>query len=140
MMPKPAAEDSMDHDSGVIANPKFRMWLRPDGIVQMVFTPRVATDLADARAAIDAVIQLTGGRRSPVLVDLHESGPPDRSARSELARRDDVASAVAMIVDTPLNRMLGNFFLSVNKPQFPTRLFDNEASAVAWLQGFVGSP
>jgi hypothetical protein len=26
----------------------------------------------------------------------------------------------------------------VNKPAFPTRLFDNEASALAWLLEFVG--
>src|ERR1035437_1813108 len=112
-------EDPMGDDSGVITHPKFRMWLRPDGIVAMVFAPRIATDLADALAAIDAMTQLTGGRRSPLLVDMHGSGPQDRAARAELARRDDVASAVALIVDTPLSRMLGNFFLSVNKPPFP---------------------
>jgi hypothetical protein len=131
-------EDPMGDDSGVIKHPKFRMWLRPDGIVAIVFAPRIATDLADALAAVDAMTQLTGGRRRPLLVDMHGSGPQDRSARSELARRDDVVSAVALIVDTPLSRMLGNFFLSVNKPLYPTRLFDNEASALAWLQSFVG--
>jgi hypothetical protein len=47
-------------------------------------------------------------------------------------------SAVALIVDTPLSRVLGNFFLAVNKPLYPTRLFDNEASALAWLQELVG--
>ena len=26
----------------------------------------------------------------------------------------------------------------MSKPLFPTRLFDNEASALAWLQAFVG--
>jgi hypothetical protein len=130
--------DPMGDDSGVIKHPKFRMWLRPDGIVAIVFAPRIATDLADALAAVDAMTQLTGGRRRPLLVDMHGSGPQDRSARSELARRDDVVSAVALIVDTPLSRMLGNFFLSVNKPLYPTRLFDNEASALAWLQSFVG--
>jgi len=133
-------EDPMGEDSGAITNAKFRIWLRPDGIVQLVFTSRVATDLADALAAIDAMTELTGGRRSPVLVDMHGSGPQDRSARSEAARLGDAVSAVALIVDTPLSRTLGTFFLRVNKPPFPVRLFDNEASAVAWLRAFVGSP
>ena len=128
----------MADDSGAITNAKFRMWLRPDGIVQLVFTSRVATDLADALAAIDAMTELTGGRRSPVLVDMHGSGSLDRSARSEAARLGDAVSAVALIVDTPLSRALGTFFLRVNKPPFPVRLFDNEASAVAWLRAFVG--
>jgi hypothetical protein len=129
-------EDVMG-DDGVITHPKFRMWIRPDGIVSMVFAPRVATDLADALAAVDAMVRLTHGRRSPLLVNLHGSGPQDRSARSEFARRDDVVSAVALIVDTPLSRMLGNFYLTVSKPIAPTRIFDDEAPAVAWLLEFV---
>jgi hypothetical protein len=34
--------------------------------------------------------------------------------------------------------MMGNFFLGVSKPMVPTRLFDEEASAVAWLLTFAG--
>ena len=30
----------MDHDDGVITQPKFRMWLRPDGVVQLVWARR----------------------------------------------------------------------------------------------------
>lgn len=133
-----ATEDAMDQDSGVITHPEFRMWLRPDGIVAMVFAPRIETDLAGALAAADALTRLTGGRRSPLVVDMHGSGPKDRAARAEFARRGDVVAAVALIVDTPMSRMLGDFFRSVNKPSFPTRLFANEASAIAWLRPFVG--
>jgi len=131
-------EDSMDHDSGVVARPKFRIWLRPDGIVQLVWVPRVEMALEDAVAATEAMAELTGGRRSPLLVDTRDIGPLDRSARLEFVRRGDLVSAVALIVDTPLSRMLGNFFLSVSKPMAPTRLFQDEASAVAWLLEFVG--
>jgi hypothetical protein len=128
----------MGDDSGVITHPKFRIWLRPDGIVAMVFAPRIATDLADALAAVEAMTELTRGRRSPLLVNLHDVSPQDRSVRMEFARRGDLVSAVALIVGTPLSRVIGNFFLSVNKPVFPTRMFDNEASALAWLLEFVG--
>jgi hypothetical protein len=116
------------------------MWLRPDGIVQLVWAPRTTVLFEDATAALEAMAQLTGGRRSPLLVDMHDTGPLDRPTRAELTRRSDLQSAVGLIVGTPLTRMMANFFLSVNKPQFPTRLFDNEASSVAWLQAFVGSP
>ena len=128
----------MDHDSDVSTHPKFRMWLRQDGIVQLVWAPQSMVLFEDATAALEAMAQLTGGRRSPLLVDMHDTGPLDRPTRAELTRRSDLQSAVALIVGTPLTRMMANFFLSVNKPQFPTRLFDNEASAVAWLQALVG--
>ncbi len=128
----------MDHDSGVITRPKFRMWLRPDGIVQLVWAPRATMSLVDALAATVAMAELTGGRPTALLVDTHEGGPQDRPARAEFVRRADLVSAVALIVGTPLSRMMGNFFLSVTKPMAPTRLFDDEASALAWLRGFVG--
>ncbi len=42
----------MDHDPGVITHPKFRIWLRPDGIVQAVMAPRATMGLEDALAAL----------------------------------------------------------------------------------------
>ena len=131
-------EDPMDHDSGVITHPKFRIWLRPDGIVQLVWGPRTTVLLEDATAALEAMAQLTGGRRSPLLVDMRDTGPQDRAARAVWARPSVPLSAVALIVGSPLSRMMGNLFVSMSKPLFPTRLFDNEASALAWLQPFVG--
>jgi hypothetical protein len=128
----------MDQDSGVITRPKFRIWLRPDGIVQLVWAPQTTVLLEDATAALEAMAQLTGGRRSPLLVDMHDTGPLDRPTRAELTRRSDLQTAVALIVGTPLTRMMANFFLTVNKPLYPTRLFDDEASAVAWLLAFTG--
>lgn len=127
----------MDPDASVVTHPKFRMSLRADGIVKLVWAPRVAMGLEDALAATDAMATLTGGRRSPLLVDTRDSGPQDRPARTEFARRGDLVSAVALIVGTPLSRMMGNFFLAVSKPMAPTRLFDDEASGLAWLEGFV---
>ncbi len=71
----------MDDDAGVITNPKFRMWLRPDGIVQLVWASGTVMTVEDAIAAIEAVTRLTGGRRSPLLVDVHDAGQVDRAAR-----------------------------------------------------------
>jgi hypothetical protein len=120
-----------------ITHPRFRMWLRPDGVVQLVWAPGVAMGLEDAIAATDAMTKLTGGRRSPLLVDVRDSGPQDRPARMEFVRRGDLVSAVALLVANPLSRMMGNFFLTVSKPMAPTRLFDDEATALAWLKEFA---
>jgi hypothetical protein len=94
-------------------------------------------NLEDAIAATDAMAQLTGGRQCPLMVDAHNAGPQDRAARTEFAHRGDLVSAVAVLVATPLSRMMGNFFLAVSKPMAPTRLFDDESTAVAWLREFI---
>lgn len=127
----------MNGESTGITRPRFRMWLRPDGIVQLVWAPGVTMELADATAAIDAMTTLTGGRPSRLLVDVHDAGPQDRSARMEFIRRADLVLGVALIVATPLSRMMGSLFLAVSRPTAPTQLFDDEASAVAWLGELV---
>ena len=130
-------EDPVGQDTNVITHPKFRMWLRPDGIVQVVWLSRASAHLADATATLDAMASLTRGRQSPLVVDMRDTGPQDRRTRAEWTSRPGLQSAVALIVGTPLSRMLGNLILMVNKPRFPVKLFNNEADAVAWLLEYV---
>ena len=132
-----ATEDPMDRDSGVITHPKFRIWLRPDGIVQIVWGARTTPLLEDATAALEALSRLTGGRPRPLLVDMRDTGAQDRATRAEWTRRSDLQSATALIVGTSLSRMMGNVFISMGRSPMPARLFDDEASAVAWLKSIV---
>jgi hypothetical protein len=127
----------MENESAEIIHPKFRMWLRTDGIVQLVWRTAVVMNLDDAIAATSAMTTLTGGRRSPLLVDIHDAGSMDRPARSEFAHRGDLVMAVALVVATPLSRAMGNFFIAISKPVAPTRLFDDESTAIVWLKEFV---
>jgi hypothetical protein len=130
-------EDPVGQGTGVVTHPKFRMWLRPDGIVVVVWAPRTTALLEDATACLEVTARITGGRRCPLLVNMLETGQQDRKTRAEWTRRSDLLSAVALVVGTPLSRLVGNLFLSVTNPPFPVRMFDNDASAVAWLKGFV---
>jgi hypothetical protein len=127
----------MNDRSAEIINPKFKMWLRPDGIVHLIWSSTAVMNFEDAVAAIDAMTKLTEGKRRALLVDAHDAGPQDRAARWEFARQGDLVSAVAILCATPLSRMMGNFFIAVSKPMAPTKLFDNESSAVAWLGEFA---
>jgi len=120
-----------------IVRPRFRMWLRPDGIVQLEWGPGVVIDLDAAVASTEAMAALTGGRRSPLLVDAHDARTQDRSTRLEFARRSDLVSALALVVGTPLSRLMGKLSFNLSPPTTPKRLFDDEASAVAWLQEFL---
>lgn len=125
----------MEDKSTEISNPRFRMWLRPDGVVHLVWAPAIELHLEDAIASVKAMTTLTGGKRSPLLVDASTVGTQDRAARNEFVSRGDLVSGVALIVTTPLSRLMGNFFIAVSKPVVATRLFEDEASAVAWLKG-----
>ena len=120
-----------------ITGEKFRIWLRPDGVVELVWAPHVPSTLEDALATIEAMTEITGGRPAPLLVHTTDAGPQDRAARMEFIRRHEVVSAVALIVGNPLSRMMATFFINVSRPKAPTRLFEDEAPAVVWLKGFL---
>jgi hypothetical protein len=116
-----------------------RIRLDEAGIVRAELLPHVDVDGADAAEAVAAIARLGGGRKRPVLVDLRRLKSMNREARAYFAGpvTARVESAAALLVGSPLTRAIGNFFLGLNKPCFPTRLFTSEGEALAWLTGFV---
>jgi hypothetical protein len=49
----------------------------------------------------------------------------------------DDTLATALIVDSPVGRIIGNFFIGMNKPGIPVKIFDSEDKAIQWLRGFI---
>jgi hypothetical protein len=89
---------------------------------------------ADARALHEELAALSGERRLPLLVDGRPVRGLSRGARKEMSQ-STLSSKIAVLVDSPLSRTLGNFFLSVERPEVPVRLFGSETEAMAWLRG-----
>lgn len=116
------------------------IWLDDDGIVRMKMKPDVfELDLADAQEVIRTVDAMCGGVRRPTLVDLRELRSMSRDCRKYFAGPETarVQVAVALLVVSPLARAIGNFFMGLNKPLIPTRLFTSEADALVWLRSLV---
>lgn len=118
---------------------KASMWLEEDGIVRIMWVPGAEVTLADAQESMAAYLRINQGKRRPLFVDTSQMKSLAREARhlyaSEEAAR--VASAVGLIVGTPVSRVLGNFYLGLSNPHLPTRLFDAEAEALEWLKGYL---
>jgi len=94
--------------------------------------------LEDARAMHAARLSLGAtGRGLLVLVDIATRPSPTREA-GEFTRRPEVqrlTRAMALVTPSVLTRHLGNAFLRVMRPQYPTRMFGDEAAALRWLAG-----
>jgi hypothetical protein len=63
----------------------------------------------------------------------------DKKARDFLASKEGTKGikAAAMMLDSAFSSFLGNFYLSVNKPPMPVRIFTNTKAALNWLQKFA---
>ena len=47
---------------------------------------------------------------------------------------------VALVADSPLTRTIGNFFMRLNRPPVPVRIFDAEDEAMRWLAAPAEEP
>ncbi|MFC1706874.1 hypothetical protein ACFL59_08650 [Planctomycetota bacterium] len=124
---------------GPIETPTVTLSLREDNIVLVLLKEGAEIDLEAAEVNHKATLELTGDRDFLILVDTRKAIGINREAREFFAdpnvRRNTIAQAI--LIDSGISRVLGNFFIGLNKPAFPTRLFTAEREAVAWLKGHV---
>ena len=116
-----------------------RVWLGEDGIVRSMSLPDIEQTLEGARDNIAAIAKVSGGVRRPVLADLTGARSISRQARIYYAGVEAAAAyaAVALLVGSPLSRVLGRFVLAVSRPPRPVHLFTSENEALAWLRSFL---
>jgi hypothetical protein len=95
----------------------------------------------DAKENIAVSVEVSGGRRlHPLLVNIVDSAPLDSEVRHYYvggAMADNFTALGLVVHGSPLGHMMGNVFFQMidrtKSAEFPTRLFADEASAIAWL-------
>ena len=80
-----------------------------------------------------------GKEMTRVLIDMRQTTRIGREARNHYAgeRTASIQRATALLVASPLSATIANFFMGLNKPLSPTRMFTNENEAIAWLRGYA---
>lgn len=113
-----------------------RIYLDDDGIlVQDLFDTDLT--LEDVRENEAAMTSLAGGARPRLLarIDLVKKVSPE--ARAYTATEDYAAQflALAIVTSKPIPRVIGSFWMAVNRPALSTKMFADEGPARAWLHG-----
>ena len=110
------------------------------GFIHSIILPGAEQTLADAQENVRVSLELGGGRRRPVLVDLRQIKSQTREARDYYGGEESglCFNAAAVLVGSPVSRLLGNFFLGFNKSAHsPLKLFTSEQEAIEWLMTFI---
>jgi hypothetical protein len=95
---------------------------------------------ADAQRTSAAIVTLAAGTLRPALVDIRSMHMLTRDVRTYSMETQDIhmVSAAALLVRSPLSRMIGNIIMKIFAPAgIPLRLFTAEDNAMTWLKGFV---
>jgi hypothetical protein len=106
-----------------------------DGTIVLRYHPECRLDVQKTALVASAHIALAEGRKRPVFADCRGLVSTDRASRQLAAGPDIVAvtARLAILVDNPVARVLGNFFLRVTEPAYATQIFNDESKARAWL-------
>jgi hypothetical protein len=114
-----------------------KIWLGADGILRVTIEGTV--QLKDGLEIEDAIDKAILGEKRPSLVDISKLKGIDLNARraSSYSKIFESIKAVALLINSPLSRFLGNFVISMNKLPAPTQLFTSEDDALIWLKGFL---
>lgn len=111
---------------------KAELVLDGQGIVQLKWQRGVSIAKEDAEAAMASVNELCGVSRHPMLVDMANTAQVSREARAVFGRPCQ-ASRIALLGASPVDKVLANFILGINKLPCPTRFFTSRRDATEWL-------
>lgn len=126
-------------NNSMIETRTTRIWLDDNDIVRIVTKPGITKQtLSDAVENMDALEKVRLGKRRPLFVDIRAAMSTDSEGRKYYSRPElaDLFTACAFIVGSPISRVIGSFFLGLNKPPFPVRLFTSDEGALDWLEEF----
>jgi len=134
--------DGFDRPPEMIHTQLAKVWRDQAGIVWAQMPPDlVAAGVDDANELFAALAQISEGKKIALLADLrlHNSSISDRETRNSFSAESTahIFSAVSVLIGSPVNAAIGNFFLRVNRPPYPLRIFWDEEPAVSWLKDFI---
>ena len=115
-----------------------QVWMRDEDIIQCRVKPDAKFTIAEAEEILNVVKKLTKGKKHPALVDISKIKSVDKETRDYVADSEfaSVNLCVALIVNSPVSKIVGNFFMGLNKPMFPIKLFNSEDKALIWLNEY----
>jgi len=125
-------------DTEVFETRTGKTWLREDGILMVVVKHQAEIELEDAKSDIELGKKLTKGKIVGLCINMRQMRSIDREARSYYSSSgDNNTKAIGLIVDSFLSRVIANFFVGINKPKRPIKLFTSEEKAIEWLKRFI---
>jgi len=110
-------------------------WLDEEGIVRGECVESADLTLENTEEMLRSFVAIRKGVH-PLLMNVARVRSVSRDARRLLASPETGAlvHGVAVVVATPVSRVIGNLYLTLNQPTVPTRLFDTQDEGLAWLR------
>ena len=119
----------------------FYTWMGEDGICRTRVKEGAEVTIVEARENSEMVLSLKNERKYPLIVDSRKIKSMTKEARDffSLNNRPSPVNSIAIIVGSTLSRVIGNFFIGLNRSRVPNKLFNSPDQALKWLNKFIVS-
>mgnify|MGYP001035150699 CR=1 FL=1 len=95
-------------------------------------------DLEVAITSVNERLKLSQGKPGYVMVDIRNVRSTTKDAREFLnsEKASENVAAMAIVINSPVGKMLASFYISLNKPSYQSKIFVNREKAVQWLKKY----
>jgi hypothetical protein len=109
------------------------------GIIKIVYKDDHEFNINDAKKSLKDIEQITNGKTLPILKVPGKYSSIDNEARKFISSSEGMkhSSAEAFVTTFLPHRIIGNFYMKINKPVKPTAFFESEKQAIEWLKKFI---
>ncbi|MBL7922115.1 MAG: hypothetical protein JNJ40_17505 [Bacteroidia bacterium] len=118
---------------------KFEVTLLEDAVIEIYIKSGIVAETEDLEELKKISSEIAGNKPYVILVTSGELSSFSKEARELSASKTFItnAKAKAIIVDSIAKKIIGNFYLKVNKPYLHTKLFSEREKALQWLRTFL---
>ena len=115
---------------------KIKFKIAEDGILYIECKPNTIMTISEGRQSTEIGEKLIAGKPVPMLCDLTNVVKMTQECRRYFSGPEHatIYTKCALMITSPIGKIIGNFFLGANRPIKPTRLFTSRKEAIAWLK------
>lgn len=116
----------------------YNTWMGDDGIARTKVKEGSEIVLDDAIANSKAINSFSADSYT-MIVDTTLAKSISKEARDyfSMKGRKSKVIAFAILINSPLSKIIANFFMGLNKPRVPVRLFTKEEDAIIWCKSQI---
>jgi len=117
----------------------YYLYLRADGIIYVSISPEKEETVELAKKMVKKMGEIVNYKQAPILFKHQDFALPGKANRDYWATKEacPYSKAEAFIINSIALQLIANFYLKINKPERPTKMFTHEEEAIKWLKTFL---
>jgi hypothetical protein len=115
-------------------------WMDEEGILYQAYTKGAELKLEDSLGELEIYRTFfCKQEKRPIVVDIRKVKTVSKESRDIYSSKDigAIISAAALLVSNPVSKILGNFYMGINKTKMPVKMFTRTNEAKKWLRDFL---